>query len=124
MPKTVHVHTFQIETSADAQEVMAGLEAIDKFDDVLLLDDPLAYIRSLPTSDLQIIARELRGIIDRRQERALSVGDRVKFRRRNGQWIEGTIKKINRKTVILHKTSDHSIGGWKVSLSMLEPVDE
>ena len=52
-------------------------------------------------------------------------GQRVEFTsRKRGIVVQGTIERINAKTVSLKDCSDGNVFGWKVHFSLLRPVAE
>lgn len=77
---------------------------------------------------LKFARNELR----RKTKRALAVGDSVKFvSSRTNQYVIGTVKKINRKFIIVHEPSRYGAnllagGGtnWRVPAEMLELATE
>ena len=50
--------------------------------------------------------------------REFAVGDKVSFENRRGSFIEGLVKKVNLKTVVVAT----NIGNWKVSPSLLTAI--
>jgi|TARA_S200000501_G_scaffold3100_2_gene2754 hypothetical protein len=50
--------------------------------------------------------------------RQFAVGDRVSFESRKGNFLEGLIKKVNIKTIVVAT----NIGNWKVSPSLLTAI--
>ena len=68
-----------------------------------------------------------RGRITQEVKSGLSVGDLVKFPGRNGQYVVGIVKKVNRKFVLVtEKSSSNSFSNsyfgttWRVPANMLE----
>lgn len=64
-----------------------------------------------------------RGQLTQEAKRGLSVGDLVKFPGRSGQYVVGTVSKINRKFVIVREGSQTNSlysTNWRVPANMLE----
>ena len=74
------------------------------------------------TSDLRQISKMLSAqhdVLCRRAQMIFKVGDPVRFTRRNGTIIEGTITKICPKNIKVHS----GFTDWTVSPTLLEPAD-
>lgn len=48
--------------------------------------------------------------------RSFVVGDSVRFKNRSGAYVSGTVKKVNRKYIVVHT----QLGGYRVPATMLE----
>ena len=57
----------------------------------------------------------------RNATRTFQVGDTVQFTGRAGRTVVGTVEKINRKTIVVDTKRNQ--GRWKVTASMLTPVE-
>ena len=65
------------------------------------------------------VQKRLRFLFDERQKEAksrLQVGQSVSFTTREGEVVDGTVEKINRKTVIVRQ---NPVRTWKVTPSIL-----
>jgi len=51
---------------------------------------------------------------------AFSVGDEVRFRNRQHQWIQGRVCRINRKSISVESEA----GYWRVSPGLLQPTNQ
>jgi hypothetical protein len=64
-----------------------------------------------------------RASIAKQNKRAMNVGTVVKFKNsRNGMIVTGTVKKVNRKYILVSEQKSNSLIGttWRVPASMLE----
>lgn len=87
--------------------------------EIQMLDQLVAKMDS---NDLRFLA-DLHNSAQRRitmnQARAFRVGDKVQWFSKYGRTIEGTITKVNNKTIKVVTTSD---GQWSVSPSLLTKI--
>jgi len=61
-----------------------------------------------------------RTFLSRQTTRSLRIGDTVEFDGRNGRTVQGTVTKINRKTVVVREAG---YGQWRVTASLLRQVE-
>jgi|TARA_B110000977_G_scaffold87132_1_gene115983 hypothetical protein len=54
----------------------------------------------------------------RQAVRSFTVGDNVRFKGRSGNIVKGTVRKVNRKYIVV----DTQMGGYRVPATMLEGV--
>ena len=54
----------------------------------------------------------------RTMTRSVNVGDTVSFKGRGGKMVQGTVKKVNRKTLIVSE----GFTNWRVTASLVEKV--
>ena len=82
----------------------------------------ITAIHSVQTNDElnQIIeaVKLKRQYLSRQAVRSFRVGDKVQFTSRGGVPVGGTVKKVNRKYIIV----DTALGGYRVPATMLEKV--
>lgn len=82
----------------------------------------ITAIHSLETNDElnQVIeaVKLKRQYLARQAVRSFIVGDKVQFTSRGGVPVGGTVKKVNRKYIIV----DTALGGYRVPATMLEKV--
>ena len=87
---------------------------------MVMMNTVVGNVRKMDTEQLKIVADEIklrRTLLGNQLTRSLIVGDTVSFQGRAGTTEQGTVTKINRKTVIV-KTGHNT---WKVPASMLTP---
>ena len=87
---------------------------------MVMMNTVVDNVRKMDTEQLKIVADEIklrRTLLGNQLTRSLIVGDTVSFQGRGGTTEQGTVTKINRKTVIV-KTGHNT---WKVPASMLTP---
>ena len=87
---------------------------------MVMMNTVVGNVRKMDTQQLKIVADEIklrRTLLGNQLTRSLMVGDAVSFQGRAGTTEQGTVTKINRKTVIV-KTVHNT---WKVPASMLTP---
>lgn len=87
---------------------------------MVMMNTVVDNVRKMDTEQLKIVADEIklrRTLLGNQLTRSLIVGDTVSFQGRAGTTEQGTVTKINRKTVIV-KTGHNT---WKVPASMLTP---
>ena len=87
---------------------------------MVMMNTVVGNVRKMDTEQLKIVADEIklrRTLLGNQLTRSLMVGDTVSFQGRAGTTEQGTVTKINRKTVIV-KTGHNT---WKVPASMLTP---
>lgn len=82
----------------------------------------ITEIRNMNNDELNQVLEAVkmqRAWLARTIARAMAVGDTVEFQARVGRTVQGTVTKINRKTVIV----DANHTSWKVPASLLKVVD-
>ena len=87
---------------------------------MVMMNTVVDTVRKMDIEQLKIVADEIklrRTLLGNQLTRSLIVGDTVSFQGRGGVTEQGTVTKINRKTVIV-KTVHNT---WKVPASMLTP---
>ena len=87
---------------------------------MVMINTVIDNVRKMDIEQLKIVADEIklrRTLLGNQLTRSLIVGDTVSFQGRAGTTEQGTVTKINRKTVIV-KTGNNT---WKVPASMLTP---
>jgi len=89
---------------------------------IMLNKDVCDYIRNADHETLNAIITQINRRRSSLQEQAADnfmVGQDVEFTRKSGDIIQGSIQKINRKTILV-KTNLNLL--WKVSPSLLRPA--
>ena len=105
--------------------VCAYIDAMDKNNNTIELTElqrALILIDGADSATLKCLNMGIntrRTLLSERAVASLVVGQRVKFERKNCGMIEGTITKINKKSI---KLSTQSLGNWKVHPSLLIAV--
>ena len=82
----------------------------------------ITAIHSMSRQELNTVVEAIqlrRTALARESVRALSIGDLVCFNDRQGQKVQGTIVKLNRKTA---SVDAGAMGRWRVTASLLEPA--
>lgn len=80
----------------------------------------ITAIHSMSRQELNTVAEAMqlrRTALARDSVRALSIGDLVCFNSRQGQKVQGTVVKLNRKTA---SVDAGPLGRWRVTASLLE----
>ena len=87
---------------------------------MVMINTVVDNVRKMDIEQLKIVADEIklrRTLLGNQLTRSLMVGDTVSFQGRAGTTEQGTVTKVNRKTVIVK--AGHNT--WKVPASMLTP---
>jgi hypothetical protein len=80
-------------------------------------------IQNMDSQELEQIVTEVkqrRTRLARQTVQSLALGDTAEFTTSIGRRVQGTVTKVNRKTVIVHESG---YGNWKVPASLLVRVD-
>ena len=84
-----------------------------------------SILKITDTNELREISNALhqhRTYMNAQATRNFVVGDKVEFEGRRGRTVQGVVKRVKIKNIIVEETNSPFGGGWNVSASLLKKV--